>query len=179
MQEVGAAIRQTFEPVIMTQLYPRSEIFINVQVLSADGGILPTAINATTLALIDAGISLLDYVTSVSIGLHLTQPLLDLSAPEEADLPTLVVASLPASGKITLAQMETRLHVDRFEEMLLLGTEACAVLKDEMEGVVKRRTGEVVERMAHAVEVQRNAAQQQQQQQAGGAGGYASIDGLR
>jgi exosome complex component RRP41 len=36
--EVGAAIRQTFEPVIMTQLYPRSEIFINVQVISADGG---------------------------------------------------------------------------------------------------------------------------------------------
>ncbi|RSH90141.1 Exosome non-catalytic core component [Saitozyma podzolica] len=124
LMEVGAAIRQTFEPVIMTQLYPRSEIFINVQVISADGGILPSSINATTLALIDAGISLLDYVTSVSIGLHLTQPLLDLSAPEENDLPTLVVASLPGSGKITLAQMETRLHVDRFEEMLLLGVEA-------------------------------------------------------
>lgn len=38
LQEVGAAIRQTFEPVIMTQLYPRSEIAINVSVLSADGG---------------------------------------------------------------------------------------------------------------------------------------------
>jgi exosome complex component RRP41 len=95
--------------------------------------------------LIDAGISLLDYVTSVSIGLHLTQPLLDLSAPEENDLPTLVVASLPGSGKITLAQMETRLHVDRFEEMLLLGVEACGVLK----------TGSVVERMTTAVEAQR------------------------
>jgi exosome complex component RRP41 len=105
--------------------------------------------------LIDAGISLLDYVTSVSIGLHLTQPLLDLSAPEENDLPTLVVASLPGSGKITLAQMETRLHVDRFEEMLLLGVEACGVLKTEMDGVVKDRTGSVVERMTTAVEAQR------------------------
>lgn len=36
--EIGAAIRQTFEPVIMTHLYPRSEIAIHVQVLSADGG---------------------------------------------------------------------------------------------------------------------------------------------
>jgi exosome complex component RRP41 len=111
-------------------------------------GILSTAINATTLALIDAGISLLDYVTSISLGLHLTQPLLDLSAPEEADLPTLVVASLPSSGKITLAQMETRLHVDRFEEMLLLGVEGCKVIKDEMESVVKDRTRKVVQRMA-------------------------------
>lgn len=118
-------------------------------------GILPSSINATTLALIDAGISLLDYVTSVSIGLHLTQPLLDLSAPEENDLPTLVVAALPGSGKITLAQMETRLHVDRFEEMLLLGVEACGVLKAEMDGVIKDRTGSVVERMTTAVEAQR------------------------
>ncbi len=91
---------------------------------------------------------MLDYVTSLSIGLHLTQPLLDLSAPEESDLPNLVVAALPASGKITLAQMETRLHVDRFEEMLTLGVEACGALKVEMEGVVKERTRRVVERMA-------------------------------
>jgi exosome complex component RRP41 len=177
--EIGAAIRQTFEPVIMTHLYPRSEIAIHLQVLSADGGeiwcqyyyrsairadnvcllgILSTAINATTLALIDAGISLLDYVTSLSLGLHLTQPLLDLSAPEEADLPTLVVASLPSSGKITLAQMETRLHVDRFEDMLVLGVEGCAVIKTEMEQVVKDRTARVVNRMAavssHSVKVE-------------------------
>lgn len=143
----------------MTHLYPRSEIFINVQVLSADGGILPTAINATSLALIDAGISMLDYITSVSIGLHLTQPLLDLSQPEESDLPMLVVASLPNSRKITLAQMETRLHVDRFEEMLELGVEACAVLKDELEAHVKRRTGEVVKRIDAAIESQVLAAQ--------------------
>jgi exosome complex component RRP41 len=83
--------------------------------------------------------------------------LLDLSAPEENDLPTLVVAALPASGKVTLAQMETRLHVDRFEEMLLLGVEACGVLKADMEGVVKERTGKVVERMAMAVTAQRTS----------------------
>jgi exosome complex component RRP41 len=90
---------------------------------------------------------MLDYVTSLSLGLHLTQPLLDLSAPEENDLPMLVVASLPGSGKVTLAQMETRLHVDRFEEMLLLGVEGCAVIKAEMESVVKARTKTVVERI--------------------------------
>jgi exosome complex component RRP41 len=101
--------------------------------------------------LIDAGISLLDYVTSISLGLHLTQPLLDLSAPEESDLPMLVVASLPTSGKVTLAQMETRLHVDRFEEMLLLGVEGCAVIKEEMESVVKDRTQRVVKRMAAGI----------------------------
>jgi len=36
--EIGAAVRQTFEPVILTHLYPRSEIAIQIQVLAADGG---------------------------------------------------------------------------------------------------------------------------------------------
>jgi exosome complex component RRP41 len=90
---------------------------------------------------------MLDYVTSLSIGLHLTQPLLDLSAPEESDIPYLVVASLPRSGKITLATLETRIHVDRFEEMLRIGVEGCKVIKDEMEDVVKSRTGKLVERI--------------------------------
>lgn len=103
-----------------------------------------------TLALIDAGVAMLDYVTSVSVGLHLKQALLDLSAPEEMDLPMLVVASLPASNKVTLAQMETRLHVDRFEEMLRLGVQACVALKEEMEAVVKENTRKVVERMDNA-----------------------------
>lgn len=90
---------------------------------------------------------MLDYVTSLSIGLHLTQPLLDLSAPEETDLPTLVVASIPGSSKVTLVQMETRLHVDRFEEMLLLGVEACKIIKEEMESIVKKRTRVIVDRI--------------------------------
>jgi exosome complex component RRP41 len=110
-------------------------------------GILPTAINATTLALIDAGVSMSDYITSLSVGLHLTQPLLDLSSPEESDIPYLVVASLPGSGKVTLATLETRIHVDRFEEMLAVGVEGCKVLKTEMEGEVKKRTGTMVQRM--------------------------------
>lgn len=35
---MAAAIKNTFEPTIMTHLYPRSQIDIFVQVLSQDGG---------------------------------------------------------------------------------------------------------------------------------------------
>jgi exosome complex component RRP41 len=38
LMEIAAAVRQTFEPVIMLHLYPRSEISINLQVICADGG---------------------------------------------------------------------------------------------------------------------------------------------
>ena len=48
-------IKQTFEAAILTELYPRSQIDIYVEVLQADGGNLCACINAATLALIDAG----------------------------------------------------------------------------------------------------------------------------
>ncbi|ORY00697.1 ribosomal protein S5 domain 2-like protein [Basidiobolus meristosporus CBS 931.73] len=51
-----AVIRRTFENAILTGLHPRTLIQLNVQILWDDGCALATAINAVTLALIDAGI---------------------------------------------------------------------------------------------------------------------------
>ena len=36
--ELAAAIKNTFEPIIMTHLYPRSQIDIYVNILAQDGG---------------------------------------------------------------------------------------------------------------------------------------------
>ena len=47
----------------------RSQIDIFVEVLQADGGNLCACINAATLALIDAGIPLRDYVTACTASL--------------------------------------------------------------------------------------------------------------
>ncbi|KAN0059802.1 Exosome non-catalytic core component [Thecaphora frezii] len=143
--EFAASIKATFEPIIQTPLYPRSQIDIFIHVLQQDGGILPTSINASTLALIDAGISLSDFVVSLSCGLHSTSPLLDLNQAEESDLPHLTVAVLPRSSKVTLASLETRLHVTRFQDVFQLAVKACSVLHKEMEDAVRERTKRLVE----------------------------------
>jgi len=46
-----------------------------------------------------------------------------------------------------LVVMETRLHVDRFEELFRLGCEAGKVLHKEMKIAVKARTQELVDAM--------------------------------
>ena len=66
-EQIAASIQKTFESVIQTHLYPRSEISIEIQVLQSDGGAVSSAINATTLALFDAGIPCTDYVVSFTI----------------------------------------------------------------------------------------------------------------
>ena len=56
--EMSQHLKQTFEATIKTELYPRSQIDIFVEVLQADGGNYCACVNAATLALIDAGIPL-------------------------------------------------------------------------------------------------------------------------
>lgn len=120
---------------------------------------LSAAINATTLALIHAGVSITTPLASLAVSALHDVALLDPSASEETDLPTLTVACLslneqpgvstkeeqeafedPLEGKVTVVQMETRLSIDRFEGMLKLAVQGCKVLSEEMERVIREWT---------------------------------------
>ncbi|KAI0259861.1 ribosomal protein S5 domain 2-type protein, partial [Gloeopeniophorella convolvens] len=147
VQELAATLKATFEPVVQTALYPRAQIDVVVHVLQQDGGVLPAAVNATTLALANAGVPLADFVCAVAGGVHAAAPLLDLTALEEADLPHATLACMPRSGRLTLVSMETRLHVDRFEEIVRLAGEAGAVIHAEMRAAVRERTKGLLDAM--------------------------------
>lgn len=62
--------------VIQTQLYPRSQIDIVLQIVQSDGGAMHACMNAATLAVIDAGIPVTDYVCACSAGFVQESPLL-------------------------------------------------------------------------------------------------------
>ncbi|KAL3737377.1 hypothetical protein ACJRO7_026188 [Eucalyptus globulus] len=104
--EISLVIRQTMEACILTQLMPRSQIDIYVQVLQADGGTRSACINAATLALADAGIPMRDFVTSCSAGYLNSTPLLDLNYVEDsAGGPDVTIGILPKLDKVTLLQV--------------------------------------------------------------------------
>lgn len=140
--ELAASLKNTFEPAIMLDLYPRSTIDISLLVLNQDGSLLATAINAVTLALIHAGIALSSPVSAVSISVLHDTALLDPCAPEENELPTITVACMAPlgqeeTGKVTLVGLEHRLTVERFEALLRLATKAGAVVSQKIEEVSK------------------------------------------
>jgi len=145
--EFAATIKSTFEPVIQTTLYPRSQIDIFVHVIQQDGGLLQACINGTTLALINAGIPMLDFVCAVSGGVHSTFPLLDLTLLEENDVPNITIAVLPKTQKVSLVTMETRLHMDRFEEVFRLATEAGVAIHQEMKTAILGRSSTLIKSM--------------------------------
>lgn len=158
--EIGATIKSTFEPVVQTALYPRTQIDVYVTVLQQDGGLLQACINGTTLALINAGIPMLDFVCAVTGGVHSTSPMLDLTTLEENDVPHVTVAMMPKTGKVALVTMETRLHVDRFEEIFRLAGEAGKVLHREMKGAVMGRTSTLVNAMGSQQSVDKDGDEQ-------------------
>lgn len=61
--------------------------------------------------------------------------LVDCCQEEERALPTLTVAVLPKSEKVTLVNLETRVGIGRFEEMLRWGIEAGKAIEGAMDEV--------------------------------------------
>ncbi|XP_021748481.1 exosome complex component RRP41 homolog [Chenopodium quinoa] len=139
--EISMVIRQTMEACIMTNLMPRSQIDIFVQVLQADGGTRSACINAATLALADAGIPMRDLVTSCSAGYLNTTPLLDLNYVEDsAGGPDVTVGFLPKLDKVTLLQMDSKLPLDTFETVMQLATEGCKAVANYIREILLENT---------------------------------------
>jgi len=147
--EIASAVKQTFEPVIMTNLFPKSQIDIFLQILQFDGGTTQICINAATLALIDAGIPMSDYVCACSAGCIENEAILDLNFTEESyDTPELSVALLPKSEKVTLLQMESRLHVDKFESVMELAAKGCKEVYNALDQEVRSNMKELLNKMS-------------------------------
>ncbi|PQE20463.1 exosome complex exonuclease RRP41 protein [Rutstroemia sp. NJR-2017a BBW] len=105
----------------------------NLHILSLDGSLLSALINASTLALIDAGIPMPSYICACTAGStssyssndEKADPLLDLNMGEETELPFLTVATTgegDGDGVVCLV-METRVQAGRLEGMLAVGVD--------------------------------------------------------
>nr|CAG4641123.1 EOG090X0BHT [Eulimnadia texana] len=125
-QEMSNHLAQTFQAVIRTELYPRSQIDIFVEVLQSDGGNYSACVNAATLALIDAGIPLKDAVASCTASLVNSVPFVDVSHFEQTSgSPELVVSVLPHSGEIVYMSLTQRFHVDHLSKVMDTAIKGC------------------------------------------------------
>ncbi|XP_004933567.1 exosome complex component RRP41 [Bombyx mori] len=146
-QEMSMHLRQALTAAIKTEMYPRSQIDIYIEVLQADGGTYCASVNAASLALIDSGIPLRAYVTACSASLGRQsathEPLVDVSHIEEAaDGVCLTVASLPSTGSIALLEMSNRLHMDHFNIVLTRAMQGCRDIEVILDGAVRQHLAE-------------------------------------
>lgn len=144
-QEMTIHLQQTLSAAIMMELYPRSQIDVFIEVLQSDGGNYCASINAATLALIDAGICLKEYVCACTASLAGgSVPLMDVSNVEEiSGGPVLTVATLPKSGKIAFMEMTQRFHLDSLPKVLECATNGSKEIYDIMDKAVRDHLVEV------------------------------------
>lgn len=143
--EIACWIKKCFECVIFTANYPKSQIDIYIQVLQADGGLASASINAVSLALVDAGISMKDYVFASSIGIFESSFLLDLSKLEESSqVAELTVASCPTSGKVLLVQSDSKISLTSLDEAMSLSIAGSKQLHKVLDFAVKKHMEKLI-----------------------------------
>ncbi|MCK4424092.1 exosome complex exonuclease Rrp41 [Candidatus Bathyarchaeota archaeon] len=125
-RELSKVIRESLEPSIFLEYYPRTSIDIFIEVLQADGGTRCASITAASLALADAGIPMRDLVAACAAGKIDDTIVLDLMDTEDkkggADVPVALMSNLNA---ITLLQMDGTLSLKEFEKAVNLALKGC------------------------------------------------------
>ncbi|MCJ1479206.1 Exosome non-catalytic core component [Lambiella insularis] len=151
--ELQSTIASAFTSTLFTHLYPRSTITISLHVLAQDGSLLAACLNAATLALIDAGIPMADYIVACTAGStssyssndEAADPLLDLNGTEEQELPFLTVGTVGSGERVSVLVLETRVQIGRVEGMLAVGVDGCKQMREILDGVVRAQGKKVLE----------------------------------
>ncbi|AKB84816.1 exosome complex exonuclease Rrp41 [Methanococcoides methylutens] len=143
--EISKVSGEAFEPVVMTQYYPSAVIDVFAEVLQADAGTRTAAINAATLALVDAGIPMKGLVAACAVGKVDGQLVLDLNKPEDnygdADLPI----AMTEDGDITLLQMDGNLTVDEINRGIEMVKKGCEQIFEIQKAALMSKFGTIEE----------------------------------
>ena len=138
--ELSKVIRESLEPAIFLEYYPRTSIQVFIEILQADGGTRCAGITAAALALADAGIPMKDLVVACAAGKAGGKIALDLMDTEdkigEADVP---VAYMPNLDAITLLQMDGNMSTDEFENAVNMAVEGCKKLYEIQKEALKAK----------------------------------------
>jgi exosome complex component RRP41 len=138
--ELSKVIKESLEPALFLELYPRTGVDVFIEVLQADGGTRCAAITAAALAIADAGVPMRDLVVGCAAGKVDDTVVLDLYDAEDklgaADVP---VAYMPSLNAITLLQMDGILEPAEFEKAVNLAMEGCKKIYEMQKEALKTK----------------------------------------
>lgn len=124
--ELSKVIKESLEPALFLELYPRTGVDVFVEVLQADGGTRCASITAAALAIADAGVPMKDLVVACAAGKVDDTVVVDLFDAEDklgaADVP---VAYMPNLNAVTLLQMDGILSPEEFEKAVNMAMDGC------------------------------------------------------
>ena len=114
---------------------------MQVFVLQADGGYRSAAFNAVSLAFMDAGIAMKDFLTATTSGLLQNVAVLDLVYQEEKRQNCEFVAVyLQKSKKLAYVNLNcNKISIKEFEKLVNMSIESCELMAHKMRQAVKKQ----------------------------------------
>ena len=141
-REISTVTSDALESVVLLELYPRSKIRVEIEVICAEAGTRCVGLTAASLALADAGIPMTDMVVSVASGKINGIVVCDLNKEEDnygaADLP---MGVLPNTGELVFLQMDGDLSPSEFQEAWDYNMEAALKIHVIMKEAIANKYG--------------------------------------
>lgn len=160
-------LKNIFKSVILVEKYEKSQLDLNIEILQTDGGSeICAAVNAATLALIDAGICMKEYICACTASLTSDGvPLLDVSHLEEISGmlvklckypnmiilyelggPTLTIAALPRTGdheqSVSFVELSQKFYLKDLNKIFDCGLRGCEKIRSILDEAIRSNANE-------------------------------------
>jgi exosome complex component RRP41 len=137
-KEIESTLTRTFEAIVLTDSFPRSQIQICVQVLQNDGGLIAACINAASLALINAGVPMKEFVVCCAAGFLNSQAVIDLNGVETStNSPELLIGVLSESHRVGVMEMKSKIPINHIDDLMVLAAQGCIAIGDVMKAAIQ------------------------------------------
>lgn len=138
--EISMVINKALSNVVFFSEYPKTAIDVFIEILQADASTRCAALNAASLALVDAGISMSDMVSSCSVGKVDGKIALDLYGIEDnyGDV-DMAVAMVGSEDKVVLLQMDGIITRDEMVTMLNLAKKGCGEIYEKQKQALREK----------------------------------------
>lgn len=143
--EISKVLNKALSNVIFFEDYPKTRIDVFVIILQANASTRCAGLNAASLALVEAGISMKNLISACTVGKVDNQIILDVGGEEDqfGDV-DLAFATIGKEDKIVLLQMDGIVTREEFLKMVSLAEKGCAEIYEKQVNALreKYKTGE-------------------------------------
>ncbi|MFH0928875.1 MAG: exosome complex exonuclease Rrp41 [Candidatus Aenigmatarchaeota archaeon] len=138
--EISMVIKEALSNVVFFNEYPKTAVDVFMEILQADASTRCAALNAASLALVDAGVPMSNMVSSCSVGKVDGQIALDLYGIEDnyGDV-DMAVAMVGNEDKVVLLQMDGIITREEMVTMLKLAGKGCSEISEKQRQALREK----------------------------------------
>jgi exosome complex component RRP41 len=142
-KEISYVTEKALTPVLNLEDFPNAVVDVFIELPETDAGTRCAGISAAAIALADAGISMKDMVSSVSVGKVDDKIVVDLDYSEESypegDVADIPIAMIARTGQITLLQMDGQISREDMKKGLEMARGACKKIYEAQKKALKEK----------------------------------------